>query len=406
MKLLLIVFLSTVSFIACGGNDTPIEPIIYPTSMTIDTPIIYKGVPTELTAKGVYENTTLNKTLTTEPTWNIFPVAPSEESDFILTDNILIAKKVGVEVRINAVYSTISDNNSVTVSTSTVTGISVTPIDPTIIANKTNIQLKATATFSDGVDNKNDQVVDITAVTDWSLPVGTSTMIVNNGENKGLVSATSKTVPTEITAVFGEQSNTSTVTALEQNSNIVDVKIQQTDFSLKNGLTNPLTAMATYSPEGLIDVTNLAVWSSSDTAIATVESITNKGLVTAKADSGTADISVVYGITNDKVIVTAKPAPIFNSFLISGTDENTVEVGKTNQLQTTETIDSSATNIKDIASSDYVCIVAEGVTAIKITENCLVEGVEAIGSVDITITNEKALEKSKTIQFAVTPALP
>lgn len=401
IRLLLIGLLSTVSFLACD-DEKPTPPEIPPKSITVDVPVIYSGAPTELTAKGVYENTALNKTLTTEPTWTIVPIAPSETSDFTLVENILTANTINTTVKITATYLTISDNKSVTVSSSTVSSINITPSNATIVARLTDIQLKATATYTDGVNLADDKIVDITGVANWTINTGSSTMTVNNVDNKGLVSATSKTVPTNITASFHEKSATASVTALATESKITGVKITPTDFTLDNKSTQQLTATASYNPEGSIDVTNLATWTSADPTIATVENITNKGLVTAKADSGSSVITVIYGITNDKITVTAKPAPIFNSFAITGTDGNTVKIGETNQLQTTETIDGIEATIKHIDSSDYVCTVEPTVTAVTISGNCIITGVEEILSVDILITNEKAVTETKTIQFAVT----
>ncbi len=398
IKLLLIALLSLGSFIACGNDET--TPPIQPNSITIELPDLYKDVPTELKVNTVYENPSLNKLLTTEPIWVFTPIDPSVKEDFTLVGNVLTAHKINAKATLTASYIERMDNQSVTTLNAAITSISITPSSFTIIARKTDKQFKATATFT---TDTGDQLVDVTSVADWSIP--TTTMTVDNIANKGLVSATSQTDETDISVLFQGQSNIAKVKALETNSNIVDVKITPIDFTLDNGLTKQLTATANYSPVGSIDVTDIATWTSSDTAVTTVENITNKGLVTAKADSGTAEISVVYGITNDKITVTANPAPIFNSFEITGTGGNTVKVDATNQLQTTETIEDSSTSIKDIDSSDYVCTVAEGVTAITITGNCLIKGITEIGSVDITITNEKALDKSKIIQFAVTPVL-
>ena len=406
MRLLLIGLLSTVSFVACN-NNSPITPAIPPKSITIDMPALYKGVPTELTVSAVYEDPALNKTLTTEPTWTIVPTAPSVEADFALTGNILIAKTFNAQAKLTAVYGDLIDNKSITVSSSTVTAIEITPNSATIIARKTNIQLKATATYSDGVDTANDKFINVTSVADWTVPTGTTTMTVDNLENKGLVSATSQTAETNITASFNNISNTATVTALDKDSKYTSLLVEPADIILGNGLTKQLAATAYYesvgSPVGSIDVTNLTTWVSADPKIATVENITNKGLVTAKSDSGTSVIITgTYGIHSDTAEAKSVPAPIFNNFEISGTVGNTVKVDATNQLQTIETIDSVNQPIKDIDSSDYVCTVTEGVTAIEITGNCLITGVETIGAVEVTITNEKAVTKTKTIQFAVT----
>ena len=402
IKLLLIGLLSTVSLLACG-DDNATEPVIPPISMTINMPAIYKGVPTELTAKGVYENPALNKTLTTEPRWTIIPTAPSVEADFTLTNNILSSNKLGAKAKITAAYFATMDNKSIAVSNLTVESVEITPNDFTIIANKTNKQLKATATYSDGVDATNDKKVDITTVADWTVPTGTTTMTVDNIANKGLVAATSKTAKTNITASFSAKSNTATVTALEESSKYSSLLVEPADITLGNGLTKQLIATAYYKPVGSIDVTNLTTWVSADPKIATVENITNKGLVTAKSDSSTSVIITgTYGIHSDTAEAKSIPAPIFNSFAISGTDGDTVKIGETNQLQTTETIDGSSQRIKNINSSDYVCTVADGVTAIRISKNCLITGVSEIANVDILITNNKAISKTQTIKFNVT----
>ena len=179
------------------------------------------------------------------------------------------------------------------------------------------------------------------------------------------------------------------------------MKISEANFTLDNSSTKQLTAIATYLPVGSVDVTHLAKWGSTNSAVVKVSNITNKGLVTAVADSGTADITVVYGITNDKVTVTAAKPPVFEKFTITGTNGNVVDYNGRNQLQTVEKRNGIEKVKKDIDSSAYVCTVADTVTAITITGNCLINGVHSILEVDITITNNNADIKTETIKFKV-----
>ena len=83
------------------------------------------------------------------------------------------------------------------------------------------------------------------------------------------------------------------------------------DQEMAKGTKTQLTVTATYTTGLSIDVTHDATWFSNDPSVASVESGTNGGLVTANSSGGPVDITAVYeGITsNIKKITVVDNAP-------------------------------------------------------------------------------------------------
>src|SRR5205823_5614252 len=114
-----------------------------------------KGTTQQFTATGHYSDST-TQDLTALVTWS------SSDSTVVSIDNSGLAtnRKFGT-VTITAALGSVTNSTTLTVATITLTGIVVTPVNPSVNIGQTQ-QFSATATFSDGTTQ------DITATAHWS----------------------------------------------------------------------------------------------------------------------------------------------------------------------------------------------------------------------------------------------
>jgi Bacterial Ig-like domain (group 2) len=143
----------------------------------------------------------------------------------------------------------------------TLQSVAVGPATPTLQTGDTNNtrQMSAVGTYDDGVrpDSK---------VT-WSIgPEGVATV-----STVGLVTAVSQgtttvtATSTEISTLFGSTTVTVTVGCIQS------IAVTPVKPIVKQGTSPQFTAMAT-TCTGLVDITNVATWNSSNTAVATIDS--------------------------------------------------------------------------------------------------------------------------------------
>jgi len=152
----------------------------------------------KFTATGHYSDSS-TQNLTALVTWT------SSDSTVVSIDNTGLAtnRKFGT-VTITATLGSITNSTTLTVASITLTGIVVTPINPSVSVGQTQ-QLFATATFSDGTTQ------DITTTAHWSSStVGVAS--INNGVSGGGLATAKAAGTTTITATFQGVSGTTILT--------------------------------------------------------------------------------------------------------------------------------------------------------------------------------------------------
>jgi Bacterial Ig-like domain (group 2) len=166
-------------------------------------------------------------------------------------------------------------------STRTLSSISVSPGSFTILAGGGE-QFTANASYSDG------SKANVTSSASWASSDSTKASISNAGMASGLAEGT-----VTITATLSGVSGTATLTV----AGLSAVSVGPLDPTITAGETQQLFATATYSNTALADVTSSAVWTSSDTTLATVQSKgdAHPGLVTAGSAPGKVTITAAYG---------------------------------------------------------------------------------------------------------------
>ena len=137
-------------------------------------------------------------------------------------------------------------------------------------------QFTATATLSDGTTK------DVTSEATWASSNTTAATVSSSGLVEGLSAGQVK-----ITATYQSVTSSYTFTV---GSNVTITSIVVSGFAPSTGATSQFTATAVYSDGSTGDVTSLASWTSSNSAVATVSSA---GVVTGVAP-GAATISATY----------------------------------------------------------------------------------------------------------------
>lgn len=173
----------------------------------------------------------------------------------------------------------------------TLTSLAVGPASPSIQTGSTNntVQMFAVGTFNDGSTGN-------PAVT-WSIsPANTVATINANGLVTSVAtgSATVTATATQNPSITGTQSLTVIVGC------ITNITLNPTNAAITNGGTTSVSIKATAQTcNGAVDITSVAVWTSSNTQIATVSA----GVVTPAATSG----------ANGTVIISATAGGITSS---------------------------------------------------------------------------------------------
>jgi len=209
----------------------------------------------------------------------------------------------------------------------------------------------------------------------WTSATPTVATVSDVPGTKGAVTAVAASGTSVITAAFGGQSGTATVTAAP--AAVVSIAVAPATVSLPKGATQQLTATATYTDATTQDVTADpgTTWTSGAVGVATVSAT---GLVTAVATTGTATITASSGGKSGTTAVSAAPAAVTSIAVTPATA--TVAVGMTQQLTATATMtDGTTPDVSALATwTSSVTTVATVSTA------GLVTGVGASGTTTIT----------------------
>jgi uncharacterized protein YjdB len=305
--------------VACGDDNHPGKPtpVLQTLAISPASASVAIGDSVQLTANGTFSD---GKTIdiTTMVTWS----SSSDATATVSATGVVAGVAFG-NATITASLDGITASAAIdvpTVAEKILTAITVTPVDPTIAPNA-NVQLAATATFSD------QSTADITASVTWASDNGSVATVDANG----LVTATATPGTAKITAALLGVSGSTTVTVVLGAPTLVSIAVTPASSTLHVGATQQMTATGTLSDTTTQDLTATAAWTSSDNAIATVDAT---GLVTAKA-AGTATITATSGAISGAASVSVDvPLPILLSITL-GPVPASAPAGLTQQLVAT-----------------------------------------------------------------------
>ena len=244
------------------------------------------GLTTQFTATGHYsDNTTQN--LTASVTWSssITSVAT------INAQGLATGVTAGGPVTITASQNTINGTAQLTVTAAVLQSISVSPGSASVAAGFTQ-QFTATGHYSDNSTQT------LTSAVTWSSAAPAIATISNTTGSQGLASGVAAGGPVNITAAQGAISGTAQLTVTAPV--LLSIAIAPTNPSVPAGSVQQFTATGTYSAGAPQNITSSVTWSSSNTAVATINS---SGLATAVA-GGASTVSARLGNVSNSTTMT------------------------------------------------------------------------------------------------------
>jgi hypothetical protein len=196
---------------------------------------------------------------------------------------------------------TVNDNNAPNLQASTtftvtayaVTGVTVLPVY-SIIPKNTTFQYIAMASFSDGSSQ------DISTAATWTEDT-TNTTISSAGlltVDNGVTGYPALTV----TATYGIFSGIGTATL--NSSTVTGIFTTPVSATVNPGNTKNIKCYALTSDAGTIDVTASCTWTTSDGAVANVNTYYPRGQVTAYSNGGPVTITATFGAFSDTTAIT------------------------------------------------------------------------------------------------------
>ena len=184
---------------------------------------------------------------------------------------------------ITATSNSVSGSTTLTVTAATVESIAVTPANPTL-ANGASQQFTATATFSDN------STQNVSSSATWMSGTTSVATITNPG---GVASVVADTGTSQISATFGGQTGSTTLTASD--ATVESITVTPNPAVLAEGQTQQFTATANLSDGSTPDVTDMATWSSDDTNIATIVAMGANGGLASTAGIGNTQVTATFG---------------------------------------------------------------------------------------------------------------
>lgn len=204
-------------------------------------------------------------------------------------------------------------------NTATLQSIDVTSAS-TSVAQGLSVQFAATGNYSDNTTRN------ISASVNWSSSdTGVATI-----DTSGLATAAAPGA-IMISATYAGVTGSRALTVT--NPILVSISVTPVTASVVQGDTQQFTATGTLSDRSTQDLTNQATWSSSDTTRAT---ISNAGLASSGANTGSVTITATYGGNANTAQLTVTPVPVAPT-ITNQPQSATVTVGQTVTFAVTAT---------------------------------------------------------------------
>ncbi|HEX2569635.1 MAG TPA: Ig-like domain-containing protein [Polyangia bacterium] len=367
-------------------------------SVTPTNPSLARGTTGQLTATGIYTDTT-TQDLTTQVVWTSSDGTLATVSNAPGTQGLATALNTG-NVTVSASQGNVTGTVTLAVTAAQVVSIAVTPVNPSL-ARGTTLQLTATGTFTDNTTQ------DLTTQVTWSSADANIAAVSNADGSQGLATAVNQGTAT-ITAALGTITSSTGLTVTP--AVLVAIGITPMNPSLPLGTTRQLRATGTYTDSSTQDLTTQVAWASSDTNVATVSSAAGSEGLATSVSLGRATITAAMGTITGSTALMVTPAELVS---IAVTPINpSVPRGLTQQLRATGTYTdnttqdittqvtwtSSATNIATVSSAAGSQGLATAVNLGTATLTAAMNGIT--GSTDLQVT------AALLVSLAITPPNP
>lgn len=356
----------------CGGSGTPTRhnDFVPLTSITIvaETPAIEASrtiaakTSTRLTVMGHYSGQ-FSRDITDQAVWSS---ASPAVADFNTTFPSRVKGLTAGTSVLTATVGSLSATYSLTVSSTTINTMTITPASPSVASGLTT-QLAVNGTFLDNTTQ------DLTFDADWSADTSGFASVSNDPVSKGLTKGLAAGTAT-ITATFGAVSGTTQLIVTAPT--LQSIAVTPANSSISGfSKTVQFTATGTYSDGTATPITSGVVWDSSLKSVATIDLIS--GLATSVA-AGTTSISATVGSVSGKTDLTVTAltlilTPPSQTVAIGSTVTfklTATPVGGTGQdVTTSSTWTSLDTSKATVSSTGVVTGVAVGSTTISAVYN-------------------------------------
>jgi len=193
---------------------------------------------------------------------------------------------------ITATSGTLSASAHLVVEGSNLVSIKITPQNLKLPAT-IETQLKAIGTFSDG------QQLDLTSAATWTSSAP-SVATVSNASNSGGVATGVAIGSTTITAAFAGISATTNLTVT--NATLVSINVTPSNSAINLGSSQTFTAQGSFTDGSTVNITVQVAWSSSDVAVATI----NSSGTASSASKGTTTIQASLNGVNGTTTLTVQ----------------------------------------------------------------------------------------------------
>jgi hypothetical protein len=281
---------ATLTVTAATLSSISVTPVISSVAMGLNRQFVATGIYSDGSALNISQSVIWASANTQTATMN---------ANGNLASGLATGQATGV-VQINATLGGISGAATLTVTNASLSSISVTPVNPSVVDGLTR-QFNATGIYSDG------STADLTTLANWtSGTIAVASMNASLASNSGLatgLSAGTSLIRASFAGVEG--STTLTVTA----ATLTAIEVTPENASAVVNETEQFTATGVYTDGSRINITSSVVWTSSNTGVAVMNASgqLNSGLATAMA-AGISTITATLGATQDSAVLTVTAA--------------------------------------------------------------------------------------------------
>ena len=268
--------------------------------VTPPSPSIANGLTQQFMATGLYtDNSTQD--LTASVSWASSNGGVATISNASGSSGLASASGVGTTSIAASFNGITSPSATLSVTTAALVSIQVTPAVASIPKGLTQ-QFIATGTYTDN------SAQDLTATATWgATPSGTAT-ISNAAGSQGLATATAAG-STNISATYsGVTSPAASLTVTT--ATLVSIQVSPSSASIANGTTEPYDAVGTFTDNSLQDLTTVATWTSSNTAVATISNAAGSNGIATAAAVGSTNLSAAFSGVTSPVAALTVVAPL------------------------------------------------------------------------------------------------
>lgn len=258
------------------------------------------GSTLQLKATGTYSDNS-TQDLSASVTWASSDGTIASVSNAAGSQGVATATGVG-SANISASSGAISSNVTLIVYQDQLMLVSITPTAPSIVFGGMQ-QFTATGTYSNG------STLDLTASVTWASSNVTIATVSNVSGSQGLAQSATNGVTT-ISATLGSIVGTTTLTVTP--ATLISIAVTPANPSVTAGLTEQFAATGTYSDGSTQNLTNLTMWTSSATTLATIASSGLATSLTAGTSTISASLGIVIGTTT--LVITQAPQPVWTQF--------------------------------------------------------------------------------------------